>query len=88
MSTLLRTCILTLPTYVMPDAHFAVSAGMRGRWGIHDVPRGSTCLCKPTYDRNNKREFHIVGGHNEHVPFDYYLDTISILKKNYPQGNS
>lgn len=31
------------------------------------------------------REFHIVGGHNEHVPFDYYLDTISILKKNYPQ---
>ncbi|TCS96901.1 aminofutalosine synthase MqnE [Hazenella coriacea] len=30
------------------------------------------------------REFHIVGGHNHMVPFDYYLDTISILKKHYP----
>lgn len=30
------------------------------------------------------REFHIVGGHNHTVPFDYYLDTISILKKHYP----
>ncbi|MXQ55485.1 aminofutalosine synthase MqnE [Shimazuella alba] len=30
------------------------------------------------------REFHIVGGHNHTVPFDYYLNTISILKKNYP----
>ncbi|RAL26977.1 aminofutalosine synthase MqnE [Thermoflavimicrobium daqui] len=31
------------------------------------------------------QEFHIVGGHNHTVPFDYYLETISILKKNYPQ---
>ncbi|BAU26876.1 aminodeoxyfutalosine synthase [Aneurinibacillus soli] len=30
------------------------------------------------------REFHIVGGHNHTVPFDYYLDTIRTLKKNYP----
>ncbi|MBA4493743.1 aminofutalosine synthase MqnE [Paenactinomyces guangxiensis] len=30
------------------------------------------------------REFHIVGGHNHTVPFDYYLNTISILKKHYP----
>jgi aminodeoxyfutalosine synthase len=30
------------------------------------------------------REFHIVGGHNHTVPFDYYLDTIRILKKHYP----
>lgn len=30
------------------------------------------------------REFHIVGGHNQHVPFDYYLDTIRTLKKAYP----
>lgn len=30
------------------------------------------------------REFHIVGGHNQHVPFDYYLDTIRTLKKTYP----
>jgi aminodeoxyfutalosine synthase len=30
------------------------------------------------------REFHIVGGHNHTVPFDYYLDTISTLKKHYP----
>ncbi|WCN38438.1 aminofutalosine synthase MqnE [Aneurinibacillus uraniidurans] len=30
------------------------------------------------------REFHIVGGHNHTVPFDYYLDTIRTLKKHYP----
>lgn len=30
------------------------------------------------------REFHIVGGHNQHVPFDYYLDNIRTLKKAYP----
>lgn len=30
------------------------------------------------------REFHIVGGHNLDVPFDYYLETISTLKKHYP----
>lgn len=30
------------------------------------------------------REFHIVGGHNPHVPFDYYLDTIRTLKQAYP----
>lgn len=33
---------------------------------------------------DNVREFHIVGGHNDHVPFDYYLDTIRTLKKHYP----
>lgn len=33
---------------------------------------------------DNIREFHIVGGHNDQVPFDYYLDTIRVLKKNYP----
>jgi len=31
------------------------------------------------------REFHIVGGHNHTVPFDYYLDTIRTLKKHYPE---
>lgn len=30
------------------------------------------------------REFHIVGGHNHTVPFDYYLDTVRTLKKHYP----
>lgn len=34
---------------------------------------------------DNIREFHIVGGHNNEVPFDYYLDTIRTLKKHYPQ---
>lgn len=32
----------------------------------------------------NIREFHIVGGHNNHVPFEYYLDTVRTLKKHYP----
>lgn len=31
------------------------------------------------------REFHIVGGHNQHVGFDYYLDTVRTLKQAYPQ---
>ena len=31
------------------------------------------------------QEFHIVGGHNTDVSFDYYLDTIRTLKKHYPQ---
>ena len=30
------------------------------------------------------REFHIVGGHNPHVPFDYYVESIRALKQRYP----
>ncbi|BAH45749.1 MULTISPECIES: aminofutalosine synthase MqnE [Bacillales] len=30
------------------------------------------------------REFHIVGGHNQHKPFEYYLDTLRTLRKAYP----
>ncbi|MFM1653670.1 aminofutalosine synthase MqnE [Brevibacillus sp. B_LB10_24] len=30
------------------------------------------------------REFHIVGGHNQHVGFDYYVETVRTLKKAYP----
>jgi len=30
------------------------------------------------------REFHIVGGHNVHVPFDYYVESIRALKRRYP----
>ncbi|RED75466.1 MULTISPECIES: aminofutalosine synthase MqnE [Cohnella] len=30
------------------------------------------------------REFHIVGGHNPHVPFDYYVESIRALKEKYP----
>jgi aminodeoxyfutalosine synthase len=30
------------------------------------------------------REFHIVGGHNHTVPFEYYVNTIRTLKKHYP----
>lgn len=33
------------------------------------------------------REFHIVGGHNPHVPFQYYVDSLSVLKKHYPEVN-
>lgn len=32
----------------------------------------------------NIREFHIVGGHNHTVGFDYYLDTVRVLKEAYP----
>lgn len=34
----------------------------------------------------NIREFHIVGGHNVEVGFEYYLDTIRTLKKHYPSA--
>jgi len=30
------------------------------------------------------REFHIVGGHNPHVPFEYYVESIRALKQKYP----
>ncbi|WP_317972715.1 aminofutalosine synthase MqnE [Paenibacillus sp. CCS19] len=30
------------------------------------------------------REFHIVGGHNPHVPFQYYVDSLKALKDRYP----
>lgn len=33
----------------------------------------------------NIREFHIVGGHNNTVDFNYYVDTIKTLKQHYPQ---
>ncbi|MCR6095267.1 aminofutalosine synthase MqnE [Salipaludibacillus agaradhaerens] len=44
-------------------------------------------LLKYVEDRwnDNIQEFHIVGGHNTDVPFDYYLNTVRTLKKHYPQ---
>ncbi len=30
------------------------------------------------------REFHVVGGHNPHVGFDYYVETLRTLKQAYP----
>ncbi len=30
------------------------------------------------------REFHITGGHNSHVSFDYYVNSIKALKKHFP----
>ncbi|MFD0960376.1 aminofutalosine synthase MqnE [Paenibacillus chungangensis] len=30
------------------------------------------------------REFHIVGGHNPHVPFQYYVDSLKALRDKYP----
>jgi aminodeoxyfutalosine synthase len=30
------------------------------------------------------REFHIVGGHNNTVPFQYYVDSLRVLKEQYP----
>ncbi|WP_421617480.1 aminofutalosine synthase MqnE [Brevibacillus sp. TJ4] len=30
------------------------------------------------------REFHIVGGHNQHMPFEYYVENLRTLKKAYP----
>ncbi|AYB42266.1 aminofutalosine synthase MqnE [Paenibacillus lautus] len=31
------------------------------------------------------REFHIVGGHNNHVPFQYYVDSLKALKERFPE---
>lgn len=30
------------------------------------------------------REFHIVGGHNQHVPFQYYVDSLRALNERFP----
>lgn len=44
-----------------------------------DVLRYVKERMKPTI-----REFHIVGGHNPHVPFSYYVDTLRVLNEQYP----
>ena len=31
------------------------------------------------------REFHIVGGHNQHVPFQYYVDSLKALNERFPE---
>ncbi|MFC4775581.1 aminofutalosine synthase MqnE [Paenibacillus sp. GCM10023252] len=31
------------------------------------------------------REFHIVGGHNPNVPFQYYVDSLRALKERFPE---
>ncbi|MFD3260336.1 aminofutalosine synthase MqnE [Paenibacillus lentus] len=31
------------------------------------------------------REFHIVGGHNNHVPFQYYVDSLKALNDRFPE---
>lgn len=31
------------------------------------------------------REFHIVGGHNPHVPFQYYVDSLKALRERFPE---
>ncbi|WP_270165052.1 aminofutalosine synthase MqnE [Paenibacillus sp. SYP-B4298] len=31
------------------------------------------------------REFHIVGGHNPHVPFQYYVDSLKALRDRFPE---
>lgn len=30
------------------------------------------------------REFHIVGGHNDNVPFQYYVDSLRALNEHFP----
>lgn len=30
------------------------------------------------------REFHITGGHNQHVPFQYYVDSLKALHEHFP----
>lgn len=36
------------------------------------------------YFRPSVREFHIVGGHNPHVTFSYYIDSLRVLNEKYP----
>jgi aminodeoxyfutalosine synthase len=56
-----------------------------GEEGAYTMDEAALLHYVETRWNDNIREFHIVGGHNADVPFDYYLDTIRILKKNYPQ---
>jgi aminodeoxyfutalosine synthase len=36
------------------------------------------------HQQEGMREFHITGGHNPNVPFDYYVNSIKALKARYP----
>lgn len=61
--------------------NFKRKEGEEGAYTMYpeDVLRYVEERMKPTI-----REFHIVGGHNPHVPFSYYVDTIRVLKEHYP----
>ncbi|RAP75382.1 aminofutalosine synthase MqnE [Paenibacillus montanisoli] len=37
------------------------------------------------YIHPDVREFHIVGGHNPHVPFQYYVDSLQALHDRFPE---
>jgi aminodeoxyfutalosine synthase len=56
-----------------------------GEEGAYTMDEAALLHYVETRWNDNIREFHIVGGHNADVPFDYYLDTIRTLKKHYPQ---
>jgi len=61
--------------------HFRRDEGEDGAYTL--TPEQMIEHIKPHY-HPEMREFHITGGHNTHVPFEYYVDCIRSLKKHYP----
>lgn len=61
--------------------HFRRDEGEEGAY-TH-TPEQMIAYVREHY-RDSMREFHITGGHNANVPFEYYLDSIRALKTHYP----
>lgn len=69
------------------EAHCAFCHYRRdeGEEGAYTIAPGDMIGYVEQHYNPNMREFHITGGHNTTVGFDYYLDCIRTLKKHYPQ---
>jgi aminodeoxyfutalosine synthase len=61
--------------------HFRRDEGEEGAYTVS--PEGMLDYVAKHY-HPAMREFHITGGHNPHVPFDYYVECIRVLKREYP----
>jgi aminodeoxyfutalosine synthase len=61
--------------------HFRRDEGEEGAYTLS--PEEMLAYVEQHY-RPGMREFHITGGHNPNVPFEYYVNSIRVLKQHYP----
>ncbi|WP_168123007.1 aminofutalosine synthase MqnE [Paenibacillus sp. HB172176] len=69
------------------EAHCAFCNFRRdeGQEGAYTLSGDEMVAYVKEHIRPEVREFHIVGGHNPHVPFQYYVDSLQTLKTNFPE---
>ncbi len=70
--------------YAKRAARSAISARIRGEEGSYTLSGQEMIDYVEQHIHPGVREFHIVGGHNNHVPFQYYVDSLKALNEKYP----